>query len=140
VRSFQDDEFLSLVMEYIEDARPLYQCIWRYKTARVFPERVAKYFTVQLVLAVEAIHAAGFLHRDLKSGNVLVDKRGIARVIDYGFAKRLDDGETDSQSMRTFSVCGTHYIMAPEMFLRQPYAGEVDWWCVLQIIIDLDPL
>lgn len=112
-------------MEFI-DGKPLYQCIWKYRdgTGR-FPEPVAQFFAAQLVLAVRALHAGGFVHRDLKSGNVLVDQRGFAKVIDFGFAKAL--ATTDD---RTHSFCGTHYVMAPEIFTRGSHGFAADWWCV----------
>lgn len=109
-------------MEYI-DGRPLYQCVWKFKDGSGrLPERVAKFFAAQIVLAVRALHESGFVHRDLKSGNVLVDRLGFAKVVDFGFAKKLGEHE------RAHSFCGTHYIMAPEIFTRASHGFDVDWW------------
>ncbi|TMW60719.1 hypothetical protein Poli38472_000761 [Pythium oligandrum] len=141
IRSYEDDDFLSMEMEYIVDARPLYQCIWQYRQTGRLSESVAKYFAAQIVLAVASIHDAGYMHRDLKSGNVVIDHRGIAFVIDYGFAKALKSGGSTEcggrESQRTWSLCGTHYVMAPEMFRRQVYGTEVDWWGLGVIIHEM---
>lgn len=122
----QDNEskaYHSIAMEFI-DGKPLYQCIWRYKDqSGRLPERVATFFAAQIVLALRTLHTSGFVHRDLKSGNVLIDNEGFVKVIDFGFAKQL--GATEQ---RTKSFCGTHYIMAPEIFTRCLYGFDVDWW------------
>lgn len=109
-------------MEYI-DGKPLYQCIWRYKDrSGRLPEVVARFFAAQIVLAIRTLHTNGFVHRDLKSGNVLIDQHGFARVIDFGFAKHI------GAEQRTRSFCGTHYIMAPEISTRASHGFEADWW------------
>jgi serine/threonine protein kinase len=43
----------------------------------------------ELVSAVEFVHAIGFLHRDIKTSNVVIDRRGHLRLIDFGFAKQV---------------------------------------------------
>lgn len=125
----QDDDkdkgYHSIPMEYI-DGKPLYQCIWRYKDrSGRLPEVVARFFAAQIVLAVRTLHSHGFVHRDLKSGNVLIDQQGFAKVIDFGFAKQMIGGGAEQ---RTRSFCGTHYITAPEIFTRGSHGFEADWW------------
>ncbi len=77
----------------------------------------------QLVDAVEALHGAGKLHRDLKPGNVLVDKRGRVVVLDFGLVGELDP----SASEDTF--CGTPAYAAPEQ-LHSPATPASDWYAV----------
>ncbi|KAF1335558.1 Agc protein kinase, partial [Globisporangium splendens] len=127
----EDTEPQSFLLEYI-DGKPLYRCVWSYKQTGRFPERVAKFVAAQIVLALEELHAHGFVHRDLKSGNVLVDARGFIKVIDFGFAKQIghsDDDTGEPRPRQTHSFCGTHYVMAPEIFQRSLHGYEADWWC-----------
>ena len=123
---FETTEEIALLLEYV-DGRTLYECVWNYQGTGRFPENVAKFFAAQLVLALGDLHAHGYIHRDLKSGNVLVGKDGFIKVIDFGLAKKVAVTETEENG-RTHSICGTHYIIAPEVMARQPYGVSVDWW------------
>ncbi|KAE9026074.1 hypothetical protein PR003_g11461 [Phytophthora rubi] len=140
--SFETTEEVALLQEYVE-GRALYECVWKYRETGRFPEHVAKFFAAQLVLALRDLHAQGFIHRDMKSGNVLVGRDGFAKVIDFGLAKKVvTDGEgaagADGDSTeRTQSMCGTHYVMAPEVFFRETYGFAVDWWGVGVVIYEM---
>jgi serine/threonine protein kinase len=64
-------------------------------------------------------HIAGILHRDVKPENILVSKQGYAKLVDFGLAKILDDGETkgsgDTATVRTpeGAILGTVAYMSP---------------------------
>lgn len=125
--SFATTAQVAFLLEFI-DGRALYECVWKYRETGKFPEHVAKFFAAQLVLALRDLHAQGFIHRDLKSGNVLVGKDGFIKVIDFGLAKKLVGGADGDPTERTQSMCGTHYVMAPEVFYREAYGFAIDWW------------
>ena len=59
--------------------------------------------------------------RDLKPENILIDENGNVKLIDFGFAKFLDDG-------KTYTLCGTHTYMSPEIINGKSYGKEADWW------------
>lgn len=125
-----DTDYHCFLLEHV-DGRPLYQCVRAYRSDSMtgrFPEQLAAVVAAQIVLAVQELHAQGFIHRDLKSGNVLLDRYGHVKVIDFGLAKQ------PGADQRAQSFCGTHYIMAPEVFSRTPYDFSVDWWCVFPLL------
>src|SRR5205085_11077797 len=67
--------------------------------------------TAKVARAVEYAHSRGILHRDLKSGNILLDGRGEPLVSDFGLAKWLD---ASSDLTRTLTIFGTPGYIAPE--------------------------
>ena len=60
------------------------------------------------------------IFRDLKSSNLLIDKNGYLKLVDFGFAKIAAGKST--------TLCGSPLYMAPEMFEGKPYGRSVDWW------------
>ena len=78
----------------------------------------------QLVGAVSYIHSKQCVHRDLKLENVLLDKHGDVKLVDFGFTREY---EGKANYLSTF--CGTVCYAAPEMLKGEKYAGEkVDVW------------
>jgi len=69
---------------------------------------------LQIASAIEEAHSRGILHRDLKPANILVTAKGVAKLLDFGLAKRIT--EIDPDVTRTFAgtVMGTVAYMAPE--------------------------
>ncbi|KDO35115.1 AGC/RSK protein kinase [Saprolegnia parasitica CBS 223.65] len=87
----------------------------------VFDEDEARFYLAQLYLAVEHMHAKGFLHLDLKPGNVLLDDDGHIALTDFGMAAAYNG--TPLQG-----TCGTLVYMAPEIAGGRPFGPAADWW------------
>jgi serine/threonine protein kinase/tetratricopeptide (TPR) repeat protein len=81
------------------------------------PERLERLYTVlrQAFEALAALHATRMIHRDLKPGNILVDQAGRVKLIDFGLARDVDEGE--DLLTRQGLVVGTIEYMAPEQML-----------------------
>jgi hypothetical protein len=75
------------------------------------PERQAADLVVQALEALHVAHLAGILHRDIKPGNIMLDRAGTVRILDFGLASQVD---RESRLTRTGNVVGTPAYMSPE--------------------------
>src|SRR5437764_11630255 len=80
-------------------------------TNRPMPIRRAAELIAKLARTVHYAHEHGILHRDIKPGNVLLDRNGEPHLTDFGLARLV---ETESTVTRTMEVLGTPSYMAPE--------------------------
>ena len=84
--SFQDDNFLYLVMDYIAGGDLMSLLIKK----DILTEDESRFYIAELVLAIEAIHKLSCIHRDLKPDNILIDKDGHIKLSDFGLSKLSD--------------------------------------------------
>ena len=68
-----------------------------------------KFYATQIVLAVDELHKKGFMHRDLKLENIMMEQNGYLKIIDFGLAKVLVSDKV------AYTVCGTPEYYAPEV-------------------------
>ena len=72
-------------------------------------------FALALAKAITAVHAAGVIHRDIKPGNLLIDKHGVIKVLDMGLARFFKKHEEESLTIKhDEKVLGTADYLAPE--------------------------
>lgn len=83
----------------------------------------------KLIDAVEAVHAAGIVHRDIKPTNVMIAASGPI-LVDFGIAM----GEGESHVTRTGLVMGTPGFIAPEIIDGAESSEATDWWSVASVL------
>jgi len=116
VRAFEDAGSLYLLMEPTLGGE-LFSVL---RADKCFPERRCCFYGAMIVAAFELMHDKKIIYRDLKPENLMMDADGYLKVIDFGFAKRVED--------KTWTVCGTPEYMAPEIILNKGHDQAVDWW------------
>jgi len=113
-------------LDQLPDGRPF--IIMEYLEGQSLRERMrdtppmqpgeARDVVLQLLDALEAVHRAGFVHRDLKPDNIFVTRDGQAKVLDFGIAKLLDDtGKSFATQQGT--VVGSPMYLSPEQALGE---------------------
>ncbi|XP_050218226.1 uncharacterized protein LOC126668994 isoform X2 [Mercurialis annua] len=84
--SFQDEEYLYLIMEYLPGG-DMMTLLMRKDT---LTEDEARFYVGETVLAIESIHKHNYIHRDIKPDNLLLDRNGHMKLSDFGLCKPLD--------------------------------------------------
>jgi len=121
---------LYIVMELIE-GKSLHAMI---ADAGLPSDSVIRY-AVQIASALARAHDRGIVHRDLKSANILITPEGLAKVLDFGLARRVG-GEAYQGDTRSFvtkqdtSVSGTLSYMAPEILRGEAADYRTDLWAL----------
>ena len=92
----------------------------------------------QLAAALATAHAAGVVHRDLKSANVMLSSEGTVKVLDFGIAQRLvGPGESTQTAALESGIAGTLAYMAPEVLRGAPAAPRSDIWAVGIVLYEM---
>uniref|UniRef100_A0A669D939 non-specific serine/threonine protein kinase n=2 Tax=Oreochromis TaxID=8139 RepID=A0A669D939_ORENI len=117
--SFQTKDRLCFVMEYVNGG----ELFFHLSRERVFSEDRTRFYGAEIVSALDYLHSAKIVYRDLKLENLMLDKDGHIKITDFGLCK---EGITDTATMKTF--CGTPEYLAPEVLEDNDYGRAVDWW------------
>lgn len=84
-------------------------------------ERYARYYFRQMIAGLEALHVAGFVHRDLKIQNTLLDINWVLKINDFGFSAPIRG--YDGSGLLDENL-GTPGWKAPELYESRPYDGS----------------
>jgi serine/threonine protein kinase len=130
----EHDGILYIAMRFVpgDDLRTLLRV-----QGRLEPQRVGR-LIAQLASALDAAHAHGLVHRDVKPANVLVTEEDHVYLTDFGLSKRVD---ADTQATRTGMVLGTLDYIAPEQIRGQaigPYTDVYSLGCMITHLLTGD--
>ena len=141
--SFQEDDYLYLVMEFLQGGDFMSLLIKK----DTLTEEEAKFYTAELILAVDSIHKLDCIHRDIKPDNILIDKNGHIKLSDFGLAKVSDKLYENKKTFafnknklthqKNYSCVGTAYYVAPEVLNKNGYEKDIDWWSVGVIFFEM---
>ena len=107
--SFHDEENLYMVMEFLTGG-DLMSLLMKEDT---FSEEATRFFMAEAAHAISCVHALGYIHRDIKPDNMLLDSRGHLRLTDLGLCKKVGDVSP-----------GDHPEMVLEMMKQKKVASE----------------
>jgi len=160
--SFQDSINLYLIMEFLPGG-DMMTLLMKKDT---LSEDVTQFYVAETALAIAYIHKLGFIHRDIKPDNLLLDSNGHVKLSDFGLCtglkkshrtefyrdlsqvKPLDftnpmDSKRKAESWKknrrqlAYSTVGTPDYIAPEVFLQTGYTATCDWWSLGVIMFEM---
>ncbi len=109
----QDDNLHFLVMEYV-DGISLQDLIKKFGPVDVTR---ACHYVYWSAVGLQHAHEAGLIHRDIKPGNILIDRQGVVKILDMGLARFFNDDEDNLTKRYDENVLGTADYLAPEQAL-----------------------
>lgn len=116
---FESNEFFCFVMEYAANG----DLLKRLKSKGKFGEDEARYILFQIGSGLRYIQSQGFIHRDIKLDNVLIDDHNRYKICDFGVGRNISENEL------VLEQCGTPAYLAPEIIKEQGYRGfAADIW------------
>lgn len=126
--SFQSPEKLYFVLAFVNGGELFHHL----QKERRFDVNRARFYTAELLCALECLHGFNVIYRDLKPENILLDYQGHIALCDFGLCK-LDMKDED----RTNTFCGTPEYLAPELLMGQGYQKAVDWWTLGVLLYEM---
>uniref|UniRef100_A0A8C1H4V6 cGMP-dependent protein kinase n=1 Tax=Cyprinus carpio carpio TaxID=630221 RepID=A0A8C1H4V6_CYPCA len=127
-RTFRDSKYLYMLLEACLGGE-----LWTLLRDRgSFDDGTTRFYAGCVVEALAFLHCRGIIYRDLKPENIILDHRGYAKLVDFGFAKKIGLGK------KTWTFCGTPEYVAPEIILNKGHDVSADYWSLGILIFELE--
>ena len=121
---------LNLVLEYADDGDLQSQITTHKLNKTFFPENTIWSFFIQMISGLNVLHRHSIMHRDLKSANIFLTKKGLCKLGDLNVSKVVKEGLLHTQT-------GTPYYASPEVWMDKPYNYKSDIWSVGCILYEM---
>jgi len=126
-KTYHDAKFLYMLMEPCLGGE-----LWTLlRRSKRFCDDTAKFYVACVILAFEYLHDKGIIYRDLKPENLLVDSSGYIKLTDFGFSRKLNNGE------QAWTFCGTPEYVAPEIITNKSHDMRADIWSLGILVFEL---
>uniref|UniRef100_A0A8D3E3Z0 cGMP-dependent protein kinase n=1 Tax=Scophthalmus maximus TaxID=52904 RepID=A0A8D3E3Z0_SCOMX len=126
-RTFRDAKYLYMLLEVCLGGE-----LWTLLRDRgSFDDGTTRFYTGCVIEALNFLHCRGIIYRDLKPENIILDHRGYAKLVDFGFAKKVGLGK------KTWTFCGTPEYVAPEIILNKGHDSSADCWSLGILVFEL---
>lgn len=126
------EELLCIVQDFCDGGTLQDQIVnAREKNSPFSEEQIMQWF-IQMTMALQHIHSKKVLHRDLKSQNVFLTKKGVIRIGDFGIARMMENTFDMAQT-----CCGTPCYLSPELCQDMPYSSKADVWALGCLLFEM---
>ena len=118
VKCLKNEKNIFFLMEYIK-GKELFDVI---RDIGFLNKEQTNFYVASMMIAMQYLHERKIIYRDIKPENIIVEKNGYLKLIDFGTAKEIED--------RTKTIIGTPHYMAPEIIMGGGYSFQVDFWSI----------
>jgi serine/threonine protein kinase len=129
--NYKTSNYYNILLEYVDNGTLENKINYKFKNYQKFSYDEIKNYIIQVTDGLEYIHTFNIIHRDIKPGNLLINKENILKIVDFGVSREYDTMEY----IKTF--IGTPYYLAPEMISGIKYDIKVDYWALGCIFYEL---
>merc|ERR1719186_1085130 len=128
--SFTTEDRLCFVTEYVAGGELFVHL--KNERSKTFSEERTRFYAAEIVSALGYLHKRGVIYRDLKLENLLLDRYGHIKMVDFGLCKDEIFG-----NKLTGTFCGTPSYLPPEVLRSSQYGRAVDWWGLGVVMYEL---
>ena len=118
VKCLDDKSNMYFLMEYLK-GKELFDVI---RDIGLLNKEQTNFYVASMLIAINYLHTRKIIYRDIKPENIIVERNGYLKLIDFGTAKEIED--------RTNTIIGTPHYMAPETIMGGGYSFQVDFWSI----------